>query len=81
MRVELIGEIFQGPCEVQTEFCYARESGSVAVVKRADGKHTTVCGACLEEMSDRGDWEIPGSRPEPRRLHRTRSRADSHSAG
>lgn len=65
MQVELIGEIFQGRWEVQTKVCYARDSGTVAVVKRSDGKRTTVCGACLEEMSDRGEWEIPGSRPEP----------------
>ena len=65
MRVELIGEIFRGRCQVRTEFCYARVSGPVTVVKRADGKRTTVCGACVEEMSDRGEWEIPGSRPEP----------------
>ncbi len=65
MRVELISDVFQGRCQVQTEVCYARDSGSVAVVKRSDGKRTTVCGACLEEMSDRGEWVIPGSRPEP----------------
>lgn len=65
MRVELIGEIFRGRCEVNTEFCYARESGAVAVVKTGDGGRVTVCGACLEEMADTGKWEIPGSRPEP----------------
>lgn len=68
MRVELIGDIFQGRCQVQTESCRARASGSVAVVKRSDGKRTTVCGACLHEMADRGEWVIPGSRPEPRPL-------------
>lgn len=65
MRVELIGEIFRGRCEVKTEFCYARESGAVAVVKTGDGGRVTVCGACLEEMADTGRWEIPESRPEP----------------
>jgi hypothetical protein len=65
MRVELVGDIFQGRCEVQTEVCYARVSDAVAVVKRSDGKRITVCGACLEEMSDRGEWEIPGSRSDP----------------
>jgi ribosome-binding protein aMBF1 (putative translation factor) len=68
MRVELTGDIFQGRCEVQTEICRARVSGSVAVVKRSDGNRTTVCGACLHEMAERGEWVIPGSRPQPRRL-------------
>jgi hypothetical protein len=68
MRVELIGDIFKGRCQIQTEFCRARVSGSVAVVKRSDGNRNTVCGACLQEMAARGDWEIPGSRPEPRPL-------------
>lgn len=65
MRVELTGEVFQGQCEVRTGFCRARTSGSVAVVESADGKRITVCGACLEEMADAGEWEIPGSRPQP----------------
>lgn len=68
MRVEPIGDIFQGRCQVQAEFCRARVSGSVAVVKRSDGKRVTVCGACLQEMAARGEWEIPGSRPEPHPL-------------
>lgn len=69
MRVELIGEIFRGQCEVKTDFCRACIAGAVAVVKTGDGGRVTVCGACLEEMADTGQWEIPGSRPEPPALY------------
>jgi NMD protein affecting ribosome stability and mRNA decay len=65
MRAEVTGEVFRGRCEVRTEFCRACVSGAVAVVKTGDGGCVTVCGACLEEMADTGQWEIPGSRPEP----------------
>jgi|GEM_PF-4214172 len=65
MRAEVTGEVFRGRCEVRTEFCRACVSGSVAVVKTGDGGCVTVCGACLDEMADSGQWEIPGSRPEP----------------
>jgi hypothetical protein len=65
MRAEVTGEVFSGRCEVRTEFCRASVSGAVAVVKTGDGGRVTVCGACLEEMADTGQWEIPGSRPEP----------------
>jgi hypothetical protein len=68
MRVELTGDIFQGRCEVRTEFCRARISGSVAVVRSPRGERVTVCGACLEEMADTGEWEIPGTRPLPDQL-------------
>lgn len=65
MRVELTGDIFQGRCEVRTEFCRARVSGSVAVVTSPLGQRITVRGACLEEMADTGKWELPGARPLP----------------
>ena len=47
MRVELTGDIFQGRCQVGSEFCRARVSGSVAVVESSCGQRITVCGACL----------------------------------
>jgi hypothetical protein len=68
MRVELTGDVFRGRCEVRTPFCRACVSGSVAMVRTAEGRIVTTCGACLEEMADTGQWEIVGSRPEPQPL-------------
>lgn len=73
MRVELTGDIFKGRCEVRTQFCRACVSGSVAVVRTPEGRCVTTCGACLEEMADTGQWEIPGSRAEPQPLEPTDS--------
>lgn len=38
------------------------------MVRTSEGQTVTTCGACLEEMADTGQWEIPGSRPEPEPL-------------
>lgn len=72
MRVEVTDRIFDGRCQVQTEVCYARDSGAVGTVITPQGE-VTVCGACLEEMADTGRWEIPGTRPFPRTIQRSAS--------
>jgi hypothetical protein len=69
MRIEVTDRIFEGRCEVQTDICYARDSGAVGTVRTPQGE-VTVCGACLEEMADTGRWEIPGTRPSPRPIQR-----------
>jgi ribosome-binding protein aMBF1 (putative translation factor) len=65
MRIEVTDHIFDGRCEVQTEVCYARDSGAVGTVRTPEGE-VTVCGACLQHMARTGKWRIPGSRPQPR---------------
>lgn len=65
MRIEVTDHIFDGRCDVQTEVCYARNSGAVGTVRTPEGE-VTVCGACLQHMARTGKWRIPGSRPQPR---------------
>lgn len=69
MKVETTGLIFEGRCAVQTVFCRAREFGALTAITTPEGEQVSVCGACLEEMSDTRQWEIPGTRPTPRPLH------------
>jgi hypothetical protein len=65
MRIEVTDHIFEARCEVQTEVCYARGSGAVGIVRTPEGE-VTVCGACLQQMSESRAWHIPGTRPQPR---------------
>lgn len=75
MKVETTGLIFEGRCAVQTEVCRAREIGALTAVTTPEGEQVSVCGACLQHMSESRAWHIPGTRPRPRprRFVETRS--------
>lgn len=61
--IEPSGVIFTGVCSVQTERCTAIEVAPVTAVWGPPGRtQINVCGACLEEMMRRGEWEVEGAR-------------------
>jgi hypothetical protein len=67
MLVEPSGVVFSGVCAVQTERCVAREWGALTAVWGPPGEtQINVCGACLDELVRRGDWQIEGARPRQR---------------
>lgn len=48
----------KGQCELQTEWCEARESGTITAVTMPDCRLVWLCGACLEAMAVSGAWNL-----------------------
>lgn len=65
-RVEPSGVVLKDICEIQTNKCVAKDSpAAITAVWNSPGrKQINVCGACLEEMIRRAEWEVKGARLE-----------------
>jgi hypothetical protein len=48
----------RGRCELQTQSCEARESGTITAVTMPDCRLLWLCGACLETMAVSGAWDL-----------------------
>jgi hypothetical protein len=58
MKIEPSGVIFTGVCAIQTDRCNARQSGAVTAVWILPGRlQVDVCGACLNEQVQTGEWQ------------------------
>jgi hypothetical protein len=48
----------KGRCELRTEWCEARECGTITAVTMPDCRTMWLCGACLETMAASGVWDL-----------------------
>lgn len=63
MKVEPSGVVFVGSCDIQSERCLAKTSGSVSAIWTPPGRtQVNVCHACLDEQIRQAKWEIAGAR-------------------
>lgn len=65
MKVEPTAVVFVAICSVQTPDCTATAPGPVTAVWGTPRVQIDVCGACIEEMFRRGEWQIEGARLQP----------------
>jgi hypothetical protein len=63
-QVEASGVVMVGECTVRTAVCQAVEPGPITAVWTLPARiQIDVCGACLHEKVQRGDWHMEGTRP------------------
>lgn len=63
INIEPTGVLFKGVCDIQTEKCTARTIAPLTAVWSPPGRvQMNICGACLEEMVRRGEWQVKGAR-------------------
>lgn len=62
MKIEPSGVFFTGVCQIQTPVCRARQPAALTAVWGTPRVQIDVCGACLDEMIRRGEWQKPGAR-------------------
>jgi hypothetical protein len=66
-QVEASGVVMVGECTVRTRFCQALERGPMTAVWTLPARiQIDVCGACLHEKLENGDWHMEGTRPSVR---------------
>ena len=63
MKIEPSGVVMTGECEIRTPYCTALRPAPITAVWGDPGRRQIdVCGACLEEMVRRGEWEVRGAK-------------------
>ena len=62
MKIEPSGVFFTGVCQIKTPVCRARQPAPLTAVWGTPHVQIDVCGACLNEMIRRGEWQKSGAR-------------------